>query len=301
MAVRLNPDSLRDAVDPTVYREAEELVDAGRLGEITPLNGGAECVVQGGSGDPTGVWVGVVAGAFTADCDCRQPDPDPDELCAHAVALTLGALRLEFVWSSSATPPGQTEIDPRVRQLAQVAATLPVRRLAMLVAERAATDRRLEARLLTYAGRLGAPTAAELAEVGKTVDSLADEATSGRWGLADLIMAGPRIVEELEILAQRPATEGALRVVEHAAARWDELAVHLHGTWQRLGSEPEEIGDALRDVHVRLCEELLPDPDELIERIVDVVRRAESSSCLDAPEDYLAVLGPDGVAALQDG
>ena len=37
-----------------------------------------------------------------------------------------------------------------------------------------------------------------------------------------------------------------------------------------------------------------------VETILDVVGRAEISSCLDAPEDYLAVMGPDGVAALKN-
>ena len=221
------------------------------------------------------VWVGVVDGAFTGECECAGSDADPDELCAHAVTVTLAALRDGFHWSSSATPPSTVEVDPEVRRLAEVAATLPVRRLAMLVAEHAVTDRRLETRLLTYAGQLGAPTDAELADVRKTVDSVAADATTGEWDLYDVAKAGQQIVEELEVLAQRPATEATLLLVEYAARRWDALLGPLHEAAD--DDDFEEIGAALRAVHVRLCVELRPDPDTLIDRLLEIIEAATAS------------------------
>jgi uncharacterized Zn finger protein len=298
MVVRIDMDAVRGAVEPAVYREAEELLAAGRLGRIVEVGGGAVGAVHGDDGPPYEVWVGVVGGAFTGECECAGPDTEPDELCVHAVALTLAALRDGFPWASRATPPSAAQIDPEIRRLAEVAATLPVRRLAMLIAEHAVTDRRLETRLLTYAGQVGPPTDAELTDLRKTVDSIAADASSGEWDLYDVAKAGLQLVEELEVLAQRPATEATPLVVEYAARRWDALMALLHEAAD--DDDFEDVGAALRAVHVRICVELQPDPDALIDRLIDVIQAADATSCLDQPADYLAVLGPDGVAALTD-
>jgi hypothetical protein len=299
VAVRLDIGAVRNAVDPGLYREAEELLASGRLGGVTAVGGGAACTVHNGSGPLHEVWVGVVSGDFAAECDCAAAGADADELCVHAVAVTLGALADGFAWSSAATPPSGAVVDPKVRRLAEVAATLPARRLAMLVAEHAATDRRLETRLLTYAGQLGPLTDAELAAARKTIDSLAGEATAGQWDLHHVAEAGQWIVDELQVLAERVPSDGALLVIEHAARLWDELAAHLYGAWETYETEPEEIGGALRAVHVRMCEELRPDPEELIDRLNEIIDAAEVSSCLDNPEEYFALLGADGVAAVR--
>jgi hypothetical protein len=297
VAVRIDLDAVRDAVDPEVYRSAEALLASGQLGEITAVGGGAAATVGSAHAPGHEVWVGVTGGAFTGECDCPA-GADADQLCAHAVALTLAAVRDGFAWSSTATAPSQAALDPAVRRMLDVAATLPPRRLAMLVAEHAAVDRRLETRLLTYAGRLGPPTDAELAAVRGTVDSLAGDATAGQWDLHDVAKAGQWIVDELEVLAQRPPTEGALLVVEHAARVWDGLAGHLFDAWETYEDEPEQIGGAVRAVHVRMCEELVPDPDNLAGRLAEIIQAAEFTSCLDEPEDYLPVLGRERVAAL---
>ncbi|WP_203862104.1 hypothetical protein [Plantactinospora mayteni] len=298
MAVRLDIDAIRNAVAPATIQDAGTLVESGRLGEITSFGGGASCVLDRGSEPGYEVWVGVVGGEFTAECDCGGDPTDPDELCVHAVALTLGALRDDFVWASAATPPSQLAVDPEVRRLAEIAATVPARRLAMLVAEHAVQDRRLATRLLTYAGRLGAPTDAELANVRRTIDNLANEATAGEWELHDVVKAGQWIVDELELLVQRAATDGALDVVEHAAEVWDDLASHLYDAHHGYEDEAEEIGDAVRAAHIRLCGALRPDPDDLRDRLAEIVTAPEFTSCLDSPEDYLPLLGPAGVAEL---
>ncbi|MEU7590742.1 hypothetical protein AB0A95_31175 [Micromonospora sp. NPDC049230] len=94
------------------------------------------------------VWVGITADGFTAECDCAAAE----ELCVHAVALTATALDDGFTWSSAATPPSALAVDPRVAELAEVAGSIPARRLALLVAEWAATDRVWENRLRAQAG-----------------------------------------------------------------------------------------------------------------------------------------------------
>ncbi|MFY1672039.1 hypothetical protein ACN27G_19000 [Plantactinospora sp. WMMB334] len=298
MAVRLTIDAIRDAATSSTFQEAETLLESGQLGEITPFGGGACCLLDRGSEPGIEVWVGVVGGKFTTECDCGADQTDPDELCVHAVALTLGALRDDFVWLSAATPPSQIGSDPEVRRLAEIAATLPARRLAMLVAEHAAEDRRLAARLLTYAGRLGAPTDEELANVRRAIDNFANDAMVGEWDLHDVVKAGQWIVDELELLVQRSATDGALAVAEHAAEVWDGLAFELSDARAGYDDEAEEIGAAVRAAHLRLCAALRPDPDDLRDRLLEVITAAEFSSCLDSPEEYLPHLGPDGVAEL---
>ena len=256
VAVRLDEDAVRNAVEPSTFQEAEKLLASGRLGDITPVGGGAASIVQDRHQPGYEVWVGVTGGAFTAECDCVPADAEPDELCVHGVALTLGALRDGLAWSSVATPPSQVDVDPEVRRLAEVAATLPPRRLAMLLAEHAAIDRRLAARLLVQAGHLGPPTDAELTEARMTIDRLASDATIGHWDLHDIAEAGQWILDELEVLVQRPVGDGALAVVEHAAQVWDRLALHLHDAREVRRTDPAEIGAALRAIHVQMCEEL---------------------------------------------
>ena|GEM_PF-6005731 len=62
-------------------------------------------------------------------------------------------------------------------------------------------------------------------------------------------------------------------------------------------TEPGEIGRLIAAQHLRVCEELRPDPVELGQRLADLVRSAEVDSFLDAPDGYADVLGADGIAA----
>lgn len=296
MAVHIDIDALRDAAGSVACDAADKFRAGGQPTPIVAAGGGASCVIREAGHPPYEVWVGCTADGFTAECDC----PALDELCGHAVALTMAAMESGFVWSSAATPPSVVELDPRVAELAELAHTLPARRLALLVAEWAAADRVLETRLLAYTGQLAPLTDAELADVRRTIDNLAHEAISGNhWDLHDVEKAGRAIVEEVRVLTQRPATSEALLLVERAARAWDGLAGYLYDAWETYEEEPAEIGGALRAAHVQLCEQVQPDPDELAVRLAEIIGAAEYDSCLDEPGDYLGVLGRHRVKALR--
>ena len=94
-----------------------------------------------------------------------------------------------------------------------------------------------------------------------------------------------------------PAGRRWVAGVEHAARLWDGIAIHLWDAYDP-GIDPGEISEALRSIHVQMCADVQPDPEDLVERLVDIIGDAEAGSCLDLPDDYLAVVGPAGVAAL---
>ncbi|WP_431898118.1 hypothetical protein [Micromonospora haikouensis] len=296
MAVRIDIDALRDAAGPVTCAAADSLRAAGQPERLVPVGGGASGVVSEAGQPPYEVWVGVTTDGFTAECDCLAAEA----LCAHAMALSLAALEDELPWSSAATPPSVLSIDAKVAELAEIARGIPARRLTMLVAEWAATDRVLESALLARAGRLAPPSTAELDDLRRTIDGLAHEATDDRyWDLHDVEKTGRAIAEEIEVLAQRPPTPEALLVVEEAARAWDRIVPPLLDAREAYEEEVAEIGDALRAAHVRLCEQVQPDPDELAARLTEIIEAAEVDSCLDEPWDYLAVLGRQRVKALR--
>lgn len=152
MAVRLDVEAVRGAVDQAVYRAAEDLLESGHLCEIAEAGGGVSAMVDDGSGAGVEVWVGVVCGALTSECACQPPGTEVADLCVHAVAVTLCAIDEAFAWSSDATLPSVTAADPDVHALAEIAGRLPHERLVMLLAEYAVEDERLAARLIALAG-----------------------------------------------------------------------------------------------------------------------------------------------------
>ena len=147
MAVRLDIEAVRGVVDPQVFLAAKEMLISEDVGEIIEIGGGAAALVTGGPDSVYEAWVGVVDGEFTGECACPQAVAEPEELCQHVVAVTLVAIDEEFTWSSDATPPSATAMDPRVHALAELAARVPQDRLALLIAEYAAMDVDMETRL----------------------------------------------------------------------------------------------------------------------------------------------------------
>jgi len=288
VAVRLDEDMVSGCVDGDVLAAAQRLVASGSVGPIGEAGGGARAAVRVAADRTVEAWVGVIGGGLSSECDCDvEGGSARDELCAHAVAVTVQALRDGFSWSSSATAPSAA-VDPEVADLVAVAEGLPHRRLALLVATSAATDPRLRARLLSRAGRLGPLTEDEAGELRRRLGAVAAEATTGRWDMHQVVCAGEVLIAELEVVAERPGSVTALDLVEHVAELWDGLAAHLFDDWEHFDGVAEEMGERVRRVHLMLCEQLQPDPDELADRLDRIVSVAEATSCLDAPQDYLA-------------
>lgn len=160
MVVRLSESTVRDAVDDGTYGEAERLLASGALSDIIEVGGGASALVQTaptGRGTVHDAWVGVDGGTLVSECSCEDLGQDAfEDLCVHAVAVVLAALRSGFDWASAAIPPSEAGVDLQLERLCAVASRLPHERLAQLLAESALLDPRIEARLLAEAGADGA-------------------------------------------------------------------------------------------------------------------------------------------------
>ncbi|MFI5954931.1 hypothetical protein [Cryptosporangium sp. NPDC051539] len=295
MAVRLNESMVASAVDAEAFAAAEQLLSSAAVGEVSEAGGGATASVRAGRGRGVDVWVGVVDGCLSTECECDVERADSfagrEDLCIHAVAVALRALRGGFAWSSAAVPPSAAVLAPQVRELTEVAEKLSRRRLAVLVATFAAADPRLRTRLLVEAGELGPLTQADADQLRRSLSAIAAEAITGRWDMHDVVTAGEKLIGELETVAERPASIPAMLLAEYAAGLWDGLAAHLFDDWEHYDGVPEEMGERVRRVHLHLCEQLQPDPGELTERLDRIISKAEVTSCLDAPHEYVAVCG----------
>jgi len=165
MAVRIDVDAFRDSIPTAVGQAATRLLTDSAVGDLEPAGGGVQAVVRdhGATFQP---WVGVVAGAFTGDCDCGIVG---DDLCAHAVATALAAFTANITFSGAATPPGAGESEHA--PYLQAVARLAPRQLANLVAGYAVRDRLFAALLLGEAGLLDAADESSLAEFRSAVQN----------------------------------------------------------------------------------------------------------------------------------
>lgn len=296
MAVRFATDSLLAAVGPDRYRRGQDLLAAGGIGDLTPDHGGVAATVDGDGRRHT-VWAGVVDRALVGECLCDEGAGDAgDEMCVHAVALLLAAQHDGIVLAVTAVPPSCRDIDPDRRRFRDAAEALTTRQLVDLVARHAARDRLFATHLLTCAGRSTPPDAAELRGTGDIIDEAAAIPNGSRWwDLYDIVKAGHQIVAEFEVLTARPANDEMLALLEHAIGVWDVLAGYLYDDWGTYEDEPAEIGGALAEIHLRLCQTLQPDPVDLAHRLATLINAAESEPCLNV-DDYTDLLGPEGLA-----
>jgi hypothetical protein len=218
-------------------------------------------------------------------------------LCGHAVAVALTALEKGFTFSSiSARAHG---VDPEQRQFAEIAEGVPPRVLIDLVARQAAADRYFAALLLACAGRL-APAGPEELDAARQVIAAAGEVPNPRrWDLHDIVKAGRAMVAELQVLAVRPPTDEVLIVIEEAIGVWATLSGYLNDVWEIYETEPEEVGGALAELHLRLCQALAPEPFELAARLAKLVADAEVETFLQVPEQYADVLGEQALAEFE--
>jgi hypothetical protein len=78
----------------------------------------------------------------------------------------------------------------------------------------------------------------------------------------------------------------------------------VNDAWEIFETEPRELGSALAEVHLRLCQVHDPVPLELAAWLAKLVGDADGETYLDVPEGYADVLGVEGLAefeALLDG
>jgi hypothetical protein len=126
---------LVDAVGHDLARRAQE--QRARLRDLDSEDGGARAVIADPDHGRLEVWVGVVDGELTGECDC--PGWVPGRLCEHSVAVALAALDNGFTFSS--IPPRAQGVEPDEKRFAEIAAGVAPGTLISLVARQAATDR----------------------------------------------------------------------------------------------------------------------------------------------------------------
>lgn len=180
------------------------------------------------------MWVGVVNGALSGECDCAEAVSGG--VCSHVVAVALAALRQGLSFSS--IPARARGVDPEEQRFAEIAAGLAPRKLIGLVARQAVADRYFAALLLACADRLPAPGPAEIHAARQVVAAAADVPNGRRWELSDIVTAGTAMVAELELVAVRPPTDEVLAVVEEAITVWATLSGYLHDAWETYETEP---------------------------------------------------------------
>lgn len=297
MAVRIDIDALLESLPINVRKQA---LDASmRLRSLRSDDGGARAAVTTPDGAVLDCWVGVVDSELAADCECRTGRHQP--LCAHAVVVARAAVEEDLPWSANATPPGSALLKTAAEWV-QVANGLSHRELVGLVAEQAAQNRSFASSLLKAADLLGPPGPAEFALVRQAIDEALDVESGYAWDLHDIAVAGYRLAEELELLAERPATSESLKIAEEAIDAWDG---HLYGVlsqdYRTYETEPSEIGGRIAAAHLAICTSLRPDPEQLAADLVRLEGLAEIESSLDSPGAYRHLLGPTGIAAYNNG
>ncbi len=298
MAVSVDVGALLEVAGPRVGAAGREHAAQGRVSGLTPVDGGVRATVAEPGGGRTQVSVTVVGRSLVVDCD--RDNGVAGEPCEHAVAVVLAARDAGIAWTSMAVLPGADPAAEQERLVADAAASLTRAELVRLVMTQAAEDRLFAARVLRRAGKLEPASPAELVRVRRLIrDAGRIPADDDRWELHDLVEAGRGMLSELEILAVGPASAELLGVVEDAIGTWHTLAGYLQDAWEIYETEPGEIGEPLAALHLRLCDELRPDPVELGRRLAELVESADLGSCLDAPDGYADLLGDEGLIAYE--
>jgi hypothetical protein len=261
----MDADTLTSLVGPELTAVGQEHLAQGRISDLDSDDGGASAVAADPAHGELDVWVGVVDGELTGECDC--PDRSADAPCAHAVAVALAALEEGIQFSSI---PGRDSGEAEQRLYAEVAGRLRAEELIGLVARQAVADRRFAALLLSCAGELAEPSEAELAAVREQLDAAAELVTEADWEPYEVIKAGQAVLAELELLAIRPATDEFTELAEEAADTWITLAEALADS-EAYTEDAEDIAEAL----AALMEAGEDDTDEFDEEPEEAEEAAE--------------------------
>jgi hypothetical protein len=275
VAVRIDVSAFRDSVPAEVATTADRLLRDGAVSDLEAVGGGARAVVRDG-GIRFQPWVGVVDRALTGECDCPNGPGDDDDLCAHAVAVALASFDAEVKFSAEGRPHGTGPVEPERADFIDAVGRLGPRQLTELVVEQAMRDRLFATRLLGRAGMLAPGDESALADFEAVVGEVSAVTTGTRWGIADVELAGQRLVAEVEILRARPVVPAMLELLEQAIVVWDELAGHLLDAYYDRRVDPDEISEPLVAAYRDLCELLGLGAEEISDRLDRLLRRCHN-------------------------
>jgi hypothetical protein len=270
VAISIDTNAFRNSLPPAVLQAASRLRLSGRVGDLERVGGGIQAVVR----DESSVyqpWAGVVDRTFVSECECA--DADGEELCPHAVAVVLTGLDQSVAWSGTATPPSTADITPAHQRFSDAVGRLAPRQLADLIISHAARDRLFATGLLRAAGMLDTSDNTALRAFRNVLHEVSYVTNGHRWDIHDVETAGKSLAAEAEILSAHPATVAALDLVEQAILAWDELSGFLHDAHYERSTDPEEINEPLVEVHLALCERLGLDPQDIADRVTNLVSR----------------------------
>jgi hypothetical protein len=301
VAIRIDIDALLENLPTDVRNTALDV--STRIRSLRSSDGGARAAVTTPDSGAMDCWVGVADGELAADCECRagRHQGRPQPLCAHAVVVARAAVEAGLPWSANATPSGSA-VPKTAAEWVQIADGLTHRELVDLVADQAEQSRSFASSLLKAADLLEPPGPAEIALVRKAIDEALGVESGYEWDLHDIAVAGYRLAEELELLAERPATSEALNIAEEAIDAWDgHLYAVLSQDYRTYETEPSHIGGRIAAAHLAIFASLRPDPEQLAADLVRLEGLAEIESSIDALSAYRHLLGPTGIAAYKDG
>ena len=291
--------------EPRVQMRGEGYRLDGRVGPLTVRDGRLEATVRGTMPYIVELWA--ERGEPRWSCTC--PAAEDGSFCKHctAVALSMGSddsppvaaplAPLARLVRAQGSASGR-RVDPApAEDLASFVEELAQDRLARIVLDHAATDRRLRERLLAeaQAARGDGPDMGAwrtridnaFAPYGEFVTYR--EARGWADGVKDAIDA-------LADLCDAGQHDAAARLAEHAHRRADKAIDYVDDSDGRLS----DISLRLSEVHHRACVEGRPDPVELAARLVDLELTSELDGFYRAAAEYAEVLGEAGLAAYRE-
>jgi hypothetical protein len=274
--VKITEESLREQAGDLVFEQA--LAMAAKVADLEAAGPLIEATVDG-----TPVRIRIGPPDLDARCGCPAPAP-----CPHAVAVALAWVR--------------TGEDEQVTDLFETLRTLDRDWLARQLAELAAGDPAVSARLLSAAEHAGAAgTAAAVAdlraEFAEELAGLAEEARLHEhhdgWypDTEDL----EELLDEAEaLLDQAP---DAVRELADDVIDGIEPVLDL-GTCH--GADLTETLARAQDLHLDACLAGSPDPARLAERLFRGALDSGWGSFGEALPEYAEVLGPAGLARYEE-
>ena len=274
--VKITEESLREQAGDRVFAQALAMAD-----KVAGLSADGPLIEAAVDGIPVGVRIG--PRGIEARCGCPAPGP-----CPHAVAVALAWVR--------------TGEDEQVRDLFETLRALDGDWLARQLAELAAGDPVLSARLVEAAGGAGAVGAAAAvadlraefeAELGGLAEEARDYEHYDEWypDTEDL----EELLDEAEVLlGQAP---DAVRELADYVIEGIEQVLDF-GTC--YGADLTEALARAQDLHLDACLAGSPDPARLAERLFRGALESGWGSFDDALPGYAGALGAAGMARYEE-